>query len=70
MHRLAAPLGRVQTALPNCYGRDHQRLHATACMLQRKREERRKPDSPYDVVYGKFTYTRVTERRLNNSNSA
>jgi len=34
MYRLAAPLGRVQTALPNCYGRGHQGLYAGACVPQ------------------------------------
>jgi hypothetical protein len=34
MYRLATSLGRVQTALPNCYGRGHQGLYAGAYVLE------------------------------------
>ena len=34
MYRLAASLGHVQTALPNCYGRGHQGSYAGACVPQ------------------------------------
>jgi len=37
MYRLVVSLGRVQTALPNCYGCDHQGSYARACGLQDER---------------------------------
>lgn len=52
MYRLAVSLGHVQTALPNCYGCDHQGSHAGRVYCRVK--GRGAQGLTYDVVYDKF----------------
>lgn len=61
MYRLAPSLGRVQTALPNCYGGDHQGSHERARRRQRERA-RSEESSPMMWFYDKFR-RRMTEGR-------